>query len=139
MARIRLATVTEQQHPQYGQRFIVQQWLGTVVYCWGQCTSYRGSSTRHGTSLSFHQDSVTVADFTGCRRTLARELFAQASQDLRRRGALASHHANPIVSRRPYSEPFVALAAELGVDLQLASQAELAMVHELLEEGGDND
>lgn len=128
----RIATVTDESSPLLGQRFIVQQWRGETVHCWGQVSSYRGGSIRHGESLAFDQSTVRVEDYTGDRKVLAKGLFEQTVDDMVRRGAIITGRGrNLIITRRPYAEHFVAMAKELGVDVRYACKADLDAVAEL--------
>jgi hypothetical protein len=133
-SKTRIATVTDETHPLFGQRFVVQQWRERV-HCWGQVSSYTSKARRHESSLSIESGPVNVEDYAGSGYVLSCELFEQNVEDMRRRGAIITGRGRTLTIRRaPFSEAVAAVAAELNVNLKLASREEIAEIVALAEE-----
>lgn len=90
MAKIRIATVKAT-----GKKYIVQQWFGGKVHCWGELVSYKGLSTKHGESKSFLEDFVTL-ETVDQNQSLVESLFAQAVQVKEEAGKTLVHHKNSV-------------------------------------------
>ena len=133
--KIRIATVTDETHPLFEQRFVVQQWRDRV-HCWGQVTSFSRKSRRHEGSISFASEQVTVEEYPSNGVVLSRALFDQNLRDMERRGAriLRGRSETYVIERGPLSEASLAVAAELEINPCNASDAEYAEIVALAEE-----
>lgn len=135
---IRIATVKAT-----GERYVVINidFQQDIVHCWGEThrVHSRGQAvrTRHEGKRRFPLLDVDIKTVSRAQYAeIAHELFQQAVRASKRAGDIvtAEHTRNPtIIGKR--SPKFIALAAELGIDLATASRDDISSINGLLKEG----
>jgi len=129
--KVRIAKVTNPSHDLFGQKFIVISWRDRVR-CWGHVTSYN-RGTKHQGRFDFDSNDVEIINDVLYNSDLYEDLWNQYIDYIESRGAIINHNRKSYsIIRKPFSSEFIAIAKELGYEIQELNQEDIDAINELI-------